>query len=277
MATFTPPTGAVAQPEETAGCDEAGNRTKSFSWKGPYTALETAGKGISKGDVVATGWIAAKWNVRRTPGDYGVLTIECTPPNPTGEGGQGQSTVEPLKDKWSIRSVRNDVSILAYCGPSEVANPNRAMLEAWMKEPDGDLAKDWKFRKTDGSIVELTDASIALAQKIAKGIESVIRFYPVVTRTRTYAECPPACLENVGFIDTPPAPTGTAIKPNGLSTAVAAHQWLKVQDDADERDDGKYDRIESWWGIAKSDDGNSSPWDANLYGASRWPMPYQNL
>ena len=123
MATFTPPTGAVAQPEETAGCDEAGNRTKSFSWKGPYTALETAGQGISKGDVIASGWIAAKWNVRRTPGNYGVLTIECTPPNPTGEGGQGQSSVEPLKDKWSIQSVRNDVSILAYCGPSDAIAP----------------------------------------------------------------------------------------------------------------------------------------------------------
>lgn len=277
MATFTPPTGAVAQPEETAGRDETDNLTKSFFWKGPYTPLETAGKNLAKGDVVATGWIASAWNVRRVPGDLGVLTIECTPPNPTGEDGQGQSTVEPLKDKWSIRSVRNDVSILAYCGPSEVANPNRAMIEAWMKEPDGELAQLFKFRKPDGSIVTLTGASATIAQKIAKGIESVIRFYPVVTRTRTYAECPPACLENVGFIDTPPAPTGTAKKPTGIGNAVATHQWLKVQDDSDERDDGKWDRIESWWGIAKSDDASSSPWDPNLYGANRWPMPYQSL
>lgn len=276
MANFTPPANAVAQPDETAGRDDAGNLKKSFSWKGPYTDLETAGKGIAKGDVVATGWVASSWFVRRTPGNYGVLTVECTPPDPTS--GSGSSTVvEPLKDIWSIQSVRNDVSILAYCGPSEGANPNRAMIEAWMKEPDGALAKQWEFQKSDGSIEELTGASLALAEKIAKGVEAVIRFYPVVTRTRTYADCPPACLEKVGFIDTPPAPSGTAKKPTGLSTAVDAHQWLKVRDDAQEQTDGKWTRTESWMGIAKTDDPNDSPWDADLYGANRWSMPYEQL
>ena len=50
-----------------------------------------------------------------------------------------------------------------------------------------------------------------------------------------------------------------------------------MRDDAEEQTDGKWKRIESWWGIAKSDDGSSSPWDANLYGANRWAMPYQEL
>ena len=274
MANFTPPTAAVALPDETAGCDDAGNLKKSFSWKGPYTDLETAGKGIAKGDVVATGWVASSWSVRRTPGDYGVLTVECTPPNPTGEDEQHQPTVEPLKDIWSIKSVRNDVSIMAYCGPSEGANPNRAMIEAWMKEPDGSLAAQYKFQKPSGEIETLTGASLALVHKIEKGVEAVIRFYPVVTRTRTYVDCPPACLEKVGFIDTPPAPTGTAKKPSGLSTAVAAHQWLKVQDDAQEQPDGNWTRTESWMGIPSAD---GTGWDANLYGANRWPMPYEQL
>lgn len=279
MATFTPPTGAVAQPDETTGCDDTGNLTKSFSWKGPFTDLETSAKGIAKGDVVAIGWIASSWSVRRTPGNYGVLTIECTPPNPTSGSGteQDPTVVEPLKDIWSIKSVRNDVSIMAYCGPSEGANPNRAMIEAWMKEPDGSLAAQYKFQKPSGEIETLTGASLALVHKIEKGVEAVIRFYPVVTRTRTYADCPPACLEKVGFIDTPPAPTGTAKKPSGLSTAVAAHQWLKVQDDAQEQPDGKWTRTESWMGIAKSDNPDDSPWDADLYGANRWPMPYEQL
>ena len=279
MANFIPPTTAVAQPDEKAGCDDTGNLKKSFSWKGPYTDLETAGKGIAKGDVVASGWVASSWSVRRTPGDYGVLTIECTPPDPTSGSGteQDPTVVEPLKDVWSIQSVRNDVSIMAYCGPSEGANPNRAMIEAWMKEPDGQLAKQWKFQKSDGTIETLTGASLALAQKIAKGVEAVIRFYPVVTRTRTYAECPPACLENVGFIDTPPAPSGTAKHPSGLASAVSAHQWLKVRDDAQQQTDGNWTRTESWMGIAKTDDPNSSPWDADLYGGNRWPMPYEDL
>jgi len=281
MANFTPPTTAVAQPDETAGCDDVGNLKKSFSWKGPYTDLETAGKGIARGDVVATGWVASSWSVRRTPGDYGVLTVECTPPDPTSGSGteEDPTVVEPLKDIWSIKSVRNDVSIMAYCGPSPGANPQRALIEAWMKEPDGDLAENLQFRKSDGTVFDISNseypATVALIGKIRKGIEAVIRFYPVVTRTRTYAAVPPACLENLGFIDTPPAPAGTAKKPSGLAAAVNAHQWLKVQDDAQEQTDGKWTRTESWMGIAKSDNPDDSPWDADLYGANRWPMPYQ--
>ena len=283
MANFTPPTGAVAQPDETAGCDAAGNLKKSFSWKGPYTDLETAGKGIARGDVVATGWVASSWSVRRTPGDYGVLTVECTPPDPTSGSGteEDPTVVEPLKDIWSIKSVRNDVSIMAYCGPSPGANPQRALIEAWMKEPDGDLAENLQFRKSDGTVFDISNseypATVALIGKIRKGIEAVIRFYPVVTRTRTYAAVPPACLENLGFIDTPPAPAGTAKKPSGLAAAVNAHQWLKVQDDAQEQTDGKWTRTESWMGIAKSDNPDDSPWDADLYSANRWPMPYEQL
>ena len=278
MANFTPPTTAVAQPDETAGRDDAGNLKKSFSWKGPYTDLETAGKGIAKGDVVATGWVSSSWSVRRTPGDYGVLTVECTPPDPTSGSGteEDPTVVEPLKDIWSIKSVRNDVSIMAYCGPSPGANPQRALIEAWMKEPDGDLAENLQFRKSDGTVFDISNreypATVALIGKIRKGIEAVIRFHPVVTRTRTYADCPPACLENIGFIDTPPAPAGTAKKPSGLATAVNAHQWLKVQDDAQEQTDGKWTRTESWMGIPAVD---GSGWDADLYGANRWPMPYQ--
>ena len=267
MANFTPPSSAVPQPDETAGRDDAGNLKKSFSWKGPYADLETAGKGIAKGDVVATGWVASSWSVRRTP------------PNPTSGSGteQDPTVVEPLKDIWSIKSVRNDVSIMAYCGSGE-NEPNRALIEAWMKEPDGKLAKKHQFKQTDGEIVQLTTdaATMDLVQKIEKGIEVVIRFYPVVTRTRTYADCPPACLEKVGFIDTPPAPAGTAKKPSGLATAVNAHQWLKVQDDAQEQPGGLWTRTESWMGIAKSDNHDDSPWDADLYGANRWPMPYNH-
>ena len=278
MANFTPPTTAVAQPDETAGCDDIGNLKKSFYWKGPYTDLETAGKGIARGDVVATGWVASSWSVRRTPGDYGVLTVECTPPDPTSGSGteEDPTVVEPLKDIWSIKSVRNDVSIMAYCGPSPGANPQRALIEAWMKEPDGDLAENLQFRKSDGTVFDISNseypATVALIGKIRKGIEAVIRFYPVVTRTRTYAAEPPACLENLGFIDTPPAPAGTAKKPSGLAAAVNAHQWLKVQDDAQEQTDGNWTRTESWMGIPAVD---GSGWDADLYGANRWPMPYQ--
>lgn len=273
------PSGAYQQPDENVGRSQQGDKSRSISFKGPFDPLQSAADALQKGDVIVTGWVYSSHELRRAPGDLGVLTISCTPPNPTSGSGteQDPTVVEPLKDIWSIKSVRNDVSIMAYCGPSEGANPNRAMIEAWMKEPDGKLAKMHQFKTSDGEIEELTGASLALVQKIEKGIEAVIRFYPVVTRTRTYADCPPACLENIGFIDTPPAPAGTAKKPSGLATAVNAHQWLKVQDDAQEQTDGKWTRTESWMGIAKSDNPDDSPWDADLYGANRWPMPYEQL
>ena len=276
---WTVPTGAVQQPEENVGRSQQGDKTRQIAYKGPYAALESAGDALTTDDVIVTGWKYSSHDVRRVPGGLGVLTINCIPVSPTSGAGTEQSptVIEPLKDIWSIRSVRNDVSIMAYCGDGE-NEPNRALIEAWMKEPDGALAKNHQFRKPDGEIVQLTTeaATMDLVAKIEKGIESVIRFYPVVTRTRTYAECPPECLKKVGFIDDPPAPTGTAKKPSGLATQVALHQWLKVQDDAQELQDGKWTRTESWWGIKKTDDANSAPWDADLYGANRWSMPYNH-
>ena len=276
---WTLPSGAYQQPDESVGRSQQGDDTRSIPFKGPFDALQSAADVLNKGDVIVTGWVYSSHDLRRVPGNLGILTINCTPPNPTSGSGteQDPTVVEPLKDIWSIQSVRNDVSIMAYCGPSEGANPNRAMIEAWMKEPDGSLAQMWKFRKSDDTIETLTGASLALAQKIAKGVEAVIRFYPVVTRTRTYAECPPGCLENVGFINTPPVPSGTAKHPSGLASAVSAHQWLKVRDDAQQQTDGNWTRTESWMGIANGDDPDGSPWDADLYGANRWPMPYEDL
>lgn len=286
---FNLPASAIAQPDETAGRDSSENLTKAFSWKGPYSELETAGRAIVKGDVIVAGengWIASAWNVRRTPGDCGILTVECTPPNPAGTDEHGAATVEPLKDVWSVRAVRSDVSIMAYCGPSEGVNPNRAAIEAWMREPDAALADQDKFKSENGEIQELSQASKDLVAKIRRGVEAVIRHYPVLTRTRTYADVPPACLENLNCIDSPPVPADAAAtrdkKPNGLKTAADKYQWLKCQDDAIEQTDGQWTRVESWMGILKTDGEGNSPWDANLYdkpgaGSQRWPMPYEHI
>ena len=276
--TWSAPTGAVLQPDENVGRSQQGDKTRQVAYKGDFDDLESAADELEAGDEIVTGWVYSSHDLRRVAADLGVLTINCIPKSATGEGEGGSAgEVQPLKDIWSIRSVRNDVSIMAYCGDGE-NEPNRAMIEAWMKEPDGKLAKLHQFRRPDGEIEQLTTdaATMDLVAKIEKGIESVIRFYPVVTRTRTYAECPPACLENVGYIDTPPAPSGTAKKPTGIGTAVSAHQWLKVQDDAQVQTDGKWTRTESWWGIAMTDDPNNAPWDADLYGSRRWSMPYNH-
>lgn len=278
---ITIPSGCWVQKDVNKGSDDNSNKTLAYPIKGGYSSLETLMLSLTQTTVVISGWIAKNWNLQRLPGSSGLLTINCVPddmvPTPTEEDPDAK-TQEPLKDIWSIKPVRNDVSIMAYCGEGE-NEPKRALIEAWMKEPDGELAKKHRFRRDSGEIVQLTtDAgTMDLVQKIEKGIESVIRFYPVVTRKRTYSQVPPACLENLGFIDTPPGPSGGVAKgPNGLAAAINAHQWLKVQDDADQGTDSNWTRTESWMGIKKTDSKDLNPWDADLYGANRWAMPHNH-
>lgn len=267
---ITVPAGCWRQADESVEASDAGERSFNYILKGGYSALATLEASLVQGQTVVTGWFARSWRLQRGKRDSGVLTITCSPDAGTSEGsGQTPGETKPLKEVWKIRSVRNDMGILAYCGESPGANPQRRQIEMWMKETDGSLADAYKFRNEDGSVEELTEPSQALAAKIAKGVESVVRFYPALVRVRTYAAPPPDCLENIGLIDTPPV-NGSLIdakKPGNLGNRIASYVWLKMQDDCDETADGKYTRTESWWGAAS--------WDENFYGANRWAVPYQ--
>ena len=59
-----------------------------------------------------------------------------------------------------------------------------------------------------------------------------------------------------------------------MDALINAHQWLKVQADCDEQQDGTWMRTESWIGILKTDKNNGTPWNADLYGENRWQMPH---
>lgn len=275
---WTLPQSAIRQMGGHRGGDNAGNDTSAISFKGPYADLEVARKNLAVGDVIETGWSAAKWNLTPISAGWGTLTIDCVPTEQTEPDPDDpeQSVSKPLEDIWSIRSCRNDVSVMAYCGVSPGANPQRADVEMWMKETKKDLYDDFKFKDGDGTTRELSEASEALARKIQKGVQSVIRFYPVLTRKRVYSGQPPKCLEKLGYIDTPATPGNNAKRPGGVDAAISAHQWLKCQDDSQQRPDRKWERTESWMGIMKTDDPNASPWDQDLYGANRWEMPYMH-
>lgn len=269
---------AILQPGDNQAHNTDGN-TKTFAFKDILTDLQTKVASLVEGDQIQVGWKAKTWSLRSIPGGWGELTINCVPPDPTTTS-EGVTTTHPLEDIWSIKSCRNDVSLFAYCGPSPGANPLRYQIENWLKETETNLASGYQYRDGDGSVVSLSSATQTLAAKFAKGVQSVMRFYPVVMRRRTYSDVPPSCLENLGYIDDPPySASGSAStkvkKPNGLSTAIASHQWLKVQDDADQQQDGKWSRTEAWMGIPRPSNQNADlPWDADLYGENRWPMPY---
>lgn len=263
----TIPQSARRQPTDSAALDESANLGFAIQYKGPYSDLETASKSFIQGDLVETGWFLKSWNLQRAPGGLGLLTLSCVSADGVDEE-SGLTTAK--KETWSLKSVRNDMSILAYCGPSEGANPNRYQVEMWMKETDKALVDEYKFKDAKDEEQELSGPSAALAEKIAAGVESVIRFYPLVVRKRLYSNVPNDQFAALGFINTPPAPGAKAKRPTGLAALLGQYSWLKVQDDCDEQADSDWLRVESWMGI-KNGDGS---WDQDLYGSSRWPMPY---
>ena len=282
---ITIPSGCYRQPNEAEGVDAQGTETFSYVLKGPYDALRTLSTGLDKGDEIISGWLAQSWQLARNPGDTGTLTITCTPDDEETDDSGSEPVVSQvaLEETWQLKSCRNDVSILAYCG-SGASNPSREHIEAWAKEPDGELAAAGSYRKPDGTIFPPDDgsgtdsrwtASLEVIAKMRKGIESVMRFYPMLVKTRVYSRPPATVYENLAYIDTPTI-SGDSKKfeaPGNLSQIISDHAWLKCQDDCAKRADGKFERIEAWIGVLQSDGG----WDQHLYGSTnRWPMPYSH-
>ena len=284
---ITVPTGCYRQPTESQGKDTEGNKTFQYVLKGPHLTLETLLDTLDKGDEIVPGWLMQAAQLSRNPGDLGTLTITCTEDDSVTDDETQQTSQIALDETWSLRSVRNDMSILAYCGSGQ-GTPCREWIEAWQKEPDGKLAAHNQFRLADDTVFTIDVASedsatqnralstLDLIEKIRKGIDSVMRFYPMLTKTTTYANPPAKVYENLAHIDTPAvgttATTKNLKKPGNLDAIIGAHAWLKCQDDCTQTGDGKYQRVESWMGILSADGG----WDVNLYGGTgdRWPMPY---
>lgn len=279
------------QPTDEAARDAEGAETLTLEWKGSYAACKETADSIEPGEEIPTvaggnaytpavalygGYHAISWTVRRGNGDTAVLSVACKKAD-AADTSQGGGGTLPFRDVISVKSVRNDVSILAYCGTS-ASQPNRAAIERWMREPDPKLAAQMKYTDENGSVVDFNEepllkSSIPLLKKIMKGTERVIRFYPQITRRRSFYAPPTGLFQKLSYIDTPPSPSSNTLGPNGVSTLISAHQWLKVQDDCDEQQDRTWMRTESWIGIATADSQDGSPWDADLYGASRWKMP----
>ena len=260
MAVVTIPATSVEQPTETQALTEGGDRTFTRAFKDRYATLKTLSDGVSNGDTLG-GRPVRGHSLERRPGDYGVLTFTLL------KGSDSDSSQTALRAAWTCKSVRNDVSVLAYCGGAA----RRVALELWMKEADADVADANEYHRTETETDQLNSQEQAIADKIRKGVDSVVRFYPVLTCTSTWSRIPSTFMEKLGYADTPGAPSADeTIAPSNLSSVISSHNWLKCQDDVAETGDGRWTRTESWMGIPKADGGG---WDADLYGSSRWAMP----
>jgi len=273
MAVISIPNTATEQPQQNQTLSNDGSRSFQRSFKDTYANLKTWLDSFSTGDTIDGDAITGS-SLTRSPGNMGVLTISLSPFSESTT--EGVTTQVALDETWTLKSVRNDKSILAYCGgPSEGNDAHREDVEAWMKEPDGTLAKEYKYKKSDETVYTIASTGTkAVIDKLKAGHDSVMRFYPMLTKKRTYAQPPPSIYENLARIDTPTigtSATSAKIKqPGNLSSIISDHQWLKCQDDCEQTADGKFVRIESWMG-AKNDE---EEWDKNFYGSSsRWAMP----
>ena len=316
MAKRTAPSTCYRQIDENENRDAEGASTFAYILKGPYAALESFARTLKKGDnfTDATAWAADSWQLQRRPGGLGLLTVSCVPSDADGDDEEEapETATTALDETWTLRSVRNDCSVLIYCGDG-VNNPSREYIEAWQKEPDGQLADNLCFRDSNGNIVAMNEmesnrgrATAVLIGKLRKGYDTVMRFYPMLTKTRTFSKPPATVYENLATIDTPTVSelveasgnenesasnenesasqsssqttpkTQKLSKPGNLSDVIAAHTWLKCQDDLQKTADGKFQRVESWIGALKPSQ-TASGWDVNFYGADavdRWPVPY---
>ena len=277
------PEGCWRQPTESESLSDAGEASFSYVLKGGHAALQALARGILPGTEVlvegegerAVKWIARSWQLQRGNGGSGVLTVPCTPGPGTVVDGSFVPT--PLRETWQVRNVRNDVSAMRYCGES-AANPQRDEIEMWLKETDKTLSDGYEYTDGSGAVRTLSNASRALAEKLRRGLESVMRFHPVVVRRLEYAEPPEEFMDGLSYIDADvPAPGSSGAlltkHPRGLAAKIDLYQWLKCQDDLDETPDGKWTRTEGWMGLLKSDHWNNSPWDDDLYGSGRWQFP----
>lgn len=255
------PEGCYLQPNDTDSLNENGENGFSYDIKGDYDTLYGWMAEITIGSDTIDGHVIRSRNLRRAPGDLGVLTITAS-----DEVSESTETQQAYKGVWSYHASRNDVSILAYCG----SGASRVNIEMWQKETDSELASAYKFKDDNGTEHELSSNEKLIAEKIESGRETVIKFYPVLTYTAYYKSCPKNWGFGIGLIRTPAAESADKVfAPTNISTIINSFSWLNVQDDVDEMPEGGFKRVLSWWGIHENDGG----WDTDFYGPNRWPMP----
>ena len=193
-------------------------------------------------------------NVDRSEGEVSTVTYLCSESPITSTAGLEDET--QLTDVWSLSSTQVDIHIESFCGISPGQDPSLWHIERWKKEPDYVLYNQYKFKDARSNVIYDLDSdsnskTVTMAMMIRSGVESAIRFYPIVSHQRTF-KSEPTITAKLGYIDAPSKWAGQALA------------WLKVKEDIAENSDGTYTVTEAWQGADK--------WWTQLYGSARWPI-----
>ena len=244
-----PPPTYWEQPELNQTATEGAN-TATRNFKGSYADLLAFANGLTIGGSPYGGLPLRAVNITRTVASLATLRLEY------GKETSYDSTKTATETSfnWSMKHTQRIVSLMRKTGGS-ASMPARGTLEAWKREPDPDLYNNFQYRNQVGSVMTLGQDAYLIAQKMIRGIEGAMRFYPTVQRVATYTK---GTIAGVGTglarISTPSSPWDSV-----------AQSWLKVGDDVTvDGKTGTQTRTESWIG-AKS-------WDADLYGPNAWDL-----
>lgn len=268
----TPEIGAImAQPSGTKQ-DSGDGVTEQIVRQGRYDLLDAQTAGLKAKSVCNLGTdknpdvrYVVSWTLERIEGDYGRLTITVGDPADNSEPDPEKDDPNVVETKWSLKHVQQQLPLSRFWTDgtwSEGSSPDGRALALWRQEPRKELYDNYQFLAPDGNVYTLDGSSQAVAAKYKKGIESVMRFYPVVTRTITYKKGMNEDRINALNIGAKLSHSGAPPKDFGLNPGT----WLCIQDDAEEDADGKLVRITGWMGCKSL--------DADLYGdTNRWePM-----
>lgn len=230
---------------------EISQRSLTRKWIGSYTNCKAARP--AEGTVNPDGYTVIKSVLRRMKGGQGELTVVSSRQIAYAPG----SVVTPIKDVISSRWDRTSRPLRQHPRWDSVSEEVWATVDAWEKEEDGELRKEYKYRvpqrnvdtgkwdhDEDGQPLYETKTLSASVQdycdKRLNGIESYYDFHPVITRVRIYRAEPES--GNCGKIalDCP--------------RSVAGYEFLKVQDDVTNQGNrGAWSRTESWEGYESID------------------------
>ena len=233
----------------------AGANTATRNFKGDYSDLLAFANSLTIGGSPFGNLPLRAVNITRTVGSPNLATLRLE--YGMEESGDTSTTATARAVVWQMKHTQRIVSLMRRTGAS-ASMPKRGNLEAWSKEPDPILYEQYKYHNQVSAVLTLSADEQAVAEKLKKGVEGAMRFYPTIQKTTTYGK---GKIANVGqglaYISSPGSPW------DSITIGGVTASWLKVGDDVTRNADGTQTRVESWMGAKE--------WDENLYGtANRW-------
>lgn len=226
--------------------------TLEYVLTGPYAALQAmmpAHGGKFRGSPVKSATLAPK------KGGMGRLsvTVGLWSAGSSGGGDDGGGAAEPgvLNSVLEIEMAQAEIDVRQLIAGNDAA---MRALAAWDRAPAA-LRAALKYEDPDtGAPAALSGPAKSVAQLILSGIESALRFHPVVTRTSYYGSDPGTkTVSGLGRVGGQP------------SGSPAGYEYLKTGDHWSQSRDASWMRVEQWTG-AKS-------WNGSLYrGGSGRPI-----